>query len=139
MTDQPIRLNRIDHIGVIVDDLGEACALLSERFGLEPDQTIVREDLRAVFFPCGDARIELLEILDPTARAQRLGEGQSARIEHIAFEVDDVPETLSVLGALGIEPNGPLQDSGGRQTFWTLPSTTDGVMYQFLGPREPSS
>lgn len=136
MPDQQIRLNRIDHIGVIVDNLDEACAFVSERFNLEPDQTIDREDLRAVFFPCGETRIELLEILEPEARRQRLGDGQSARIEHIAVEVDDVPEALAVLGALGIEANGPLQQSGGRETFWTQPSTTDGVMYQFVAPRD---
>lgn len=132
MTDQPVRLNRIDHVGVVVDDLAEACALLSERFGLEPEQTIDREDLRAVFFPCGETRIELLEILEPEARKRRLGDGQAARIEHIAFEVDDVAGTLGVLEALGVEPTGPLQKSGERQTFWTVPSTTDGVMYQFI-------
>jgi methylmalonyl-CoA/ethylmalonyl-CoA epimerase len=108
--------------------------LLTERFGLEPEQTIDRDDLRAVFFPCGDARIELLEILEPEARKRRLGDGQTARVEHIAFEVDDVNGTLEILEALGMQANGPMQKSGDRATFWTDRETTDGVMYQFLGP-----
>jgi catechol 2,3-dioxygenase-like lactoylglutathione lyase family enzyme len=131
VTDPKLQLNRIDHVGVVVDDLAEACALLTERFGLEPTDTIDREDLRAVFFPCGETRVELLEILEPEARKRRLGDG-TARIEHIAFEVDDVQGTLAILETLGIEANGPMQQSAGRDTFWTAPNTSDGVMYQFI-------
>jgi methylmalonyl-CoA/ethylmalonyl-CoA epimerase len=133
VTEPQLSLNRIDHVGVVVDDLAEACAMLTERFGLEPTDTIDRDDLRAVFFPCGETRVELLEILEPEARKRRLGEG-TARIEHIAFEVDDIAGTLAILEALGIESNGPVQQSAGRDTFWTEASTSDGVMYQFIAP-----
>jgi methylmalonyl-CoA/ethylmalonyl-CoA epimerase len=129
---QGVSLNRIDHVGVVVDDLVEASALLSERFSLTPEETIERDDLHAAFFACGDTRVEIIEVLDPTARRDRLGDGESARIEHIAFEVDDLDSTLAVLDSLGVRPTAAPQDSGGRRTFWTVPVTTDGVMYQFI-------
>jgi methylmalonyl-CoA/ethylmalonyl-CoA epimerase len=132
------RLNRIDHVGVVVDDLAEACALLTERFGLEPTDTIDRDDLRAVFFPCGETRVEVLEVLEAEARKRRLGEA-TARIEHIAFEVADVHGTLAILEALGIESNGPVRQSAGRDSFWTAPDTSDGVMYQFIGPADQAA
>jgi hypothetical protein len=63
---QGVSLNRIDHVGVVVDDLVEASALLSERFSLTPEETIERDDLHAAFFACGDTRVEIIEVLDPT-------------------------------------------------------------------------
>ena len=130
-----MKLKRIDHIGVIVDDLGEAAALLRS-LGLSDGPTLEREDLNAAFFPCGDASIEVIEILDPEQRRQRLGEGQRARIEHIAIEVDDLDSTLEALEALGIHPDAPPREVLGGVTFWTAAETSDGVRYQFVQKRK---
>lgn len=127
-----MELRRIDHIGVVVADLAEAGALLEQGFGLKPRPGVVREDLRTAFFQCGDVSIELIEVTDPEARRQRLGDGQRARIEHIAFEVDQLQATLSALEAIGVAANAAPRRSGNTQTFWTNPETSSGIMFQFL-------
>lgn len=132
-----MKLNRIDHIGVIVDDIDEAKALLGQGFGLEPGPVVDREDLRTAFFTCGDVSIEVIQLADPEARRVRLGDGQRARIEHIAIEVDDLDATLRALEALGVRPNAPPRLSGSRLTVWTDPESSDGVMYQFV-QKEPA-
>ena len=136
-----MELKRIDHIGVIVDDLAQAAGLLRS-LGLSDGPTLEREDLSAAFFPCGDVSIEVIEILDPEQRRQRLGEGQQARIEHIAIEVDDLDATLAALEALGIRADAPPREALGSLTFWTTAETSDGVRYQFLEkqshPRPPA-
>ena len=126
-----MELRRIDHIGVIVDDLAEAVGLLRS-LGLADGPTLERDDLNAAFFPCGDVSIEVIEILDPDQRRRRLGEGARARIEHIAIEVDDLDATLAALAALGIEADAPPREVLGSVTFWTDAETSDGVRYQFL-------
>jgi methylmalonyl-CoA/ethylmalonyl-CoA epimerase len=126
-----MKLERIDHIGVIVDDLDEARALLG-RLGLEEATTLEREDLHAAFFPCGGTSIELIEVLEPQQRARRLPEGEQARIEHIAIEVDDLEATLGALEALGVRPDAPPRRVLDSTTFWTDSRTSDGVRYQFL-------
>lgn len=127
-----MKLNRIDHIGVVVDNIEEATALLRQGFGLEAGPTTQREDLCTAFFRCGDVSIEVIEIKDSEARRVRLGEHQRARIDHIAIEVDDLDTTLRALEALGVRPKAPPRLSGDRLTFWAEPDSSDGVMYQFV-------
>jgi methylmalonyl-CoA/ethylmalonyl-CoA epimerase len=127
-----VDVGRIDHIGVIVDDLDDAGRLLGEGFGLERTTTAERDDLRLAFYRCGDVSIEVIEMLDPDLRRERLGDGARARIEHIAFEVPDLEQALTALAALGIEPNAPPLRSGGRTMIWTDPATSDDIMFQFV-------
>ena len=124
-------IERFDHVGVIVDDLEEAARLLVA-FGLQPGETIDTEDLRVAFFSCGNANIEIIEPLDAGLRRERLGEGNRARIEHIAFQVGDLDAALAALGALGVEPNAPPRRLPDRSMFWTAPETSDGIMFQFV-------
>jgi methylmalonyl-CoA/ethylmalonyl-CoA epimerase len=126
-----MELRRLDHVGVIVDDLDEATRLLLA-FGLEVGETIEADDLRVAFFKCGDASIELIEPLTADLRATRLGEGNRARIEHIALEVGDLAAALTALGALGVRPNAPPRYLPDRSMFWTEPETSDGIMFQFV-------
>ena len=125
---------KLDHIGVVVRDLDQACTFLSQTFGLELDRTAEAPDrqIRVAFFNLGPAQIELLEVGDPESRAQRLGDAE-ARVEHIAVEVDDVDATLAELRAKGVQSQ---QDEpelrGGRRAFFTRPESSGGVIYQFL-------
>jgi len=131
-----VDVGRIDHIGVIVDDLADAEQMLGDGFGLERTTTAERDDLKLAFFKCGDVSIEVIEMLDPDLRRERLGEGARARIEHIAFKVPDLERALTALAALGIEPNAPPLRSGTRTMIWTDPATSDDIMFQFVADDE---
>lgn len=125
-------LKRFDHVGVIVDDLSEAVALLNS-IGLVHDRDVdLPGRLKASFWTCGDAQIEVIEILEPIEREKRLG-SDKARIEHIAIEVDELQSTLKALALLGIRPQSsePLQ-VGTSVNIWTQPETSDGVIYQLI-------
>lgn len=105
--------------------------MLTNTLGLEPGSHIQRDGLEALFFSCGNASIEVIEISDPVARQTRLGDAP-ARIEHIAFEVDDLRKVLDALAKLGVQLKGPPALAGARRTAFTDAVTTDGVMYQFV-------
>jgi methylmalonyl-CoA/ethylmalonyl-CoA epimerase len=128
-------LQRIDHIGVIVDDLAEARRFL-ERLGMALERTVERPemDLRAAFYRCGDgSMIEVIEMTSPEGRNQRLGEGNQARIEHIAVEVADISEAMTALRGLGIDFDSEAPIPVGRNlNLWSRPESSDGVRYQFL-------
>jgi methylmalonyl-CoA/ethylmalonyl-CoA epimerase len=127
-----MELRRLDHVGVIVDDLDDAARLLGDGLGLERTTSIERDDLRLAFFRCGDVSIEVIEPLDPELRRRRLGDGARARIEHLAFEVGDLGAAITALAALGIQPNAPPLRSGARTMVWTDPATSDDIMFQFV-------
>jgi methylmalonyl-CoA/ethylmalonyl-CoA epimerase len=125
-------LKRIDHVGVIVDDLAEARRFL-EDMGLRFDRDLVMPGrLRAAFYACGDTQIEIIEIDEPNERAQRLGDGK-ARVEHIAFEVDSLATTMAALRGLGVDTTTPDPVAvGDRLNYWTQADTCDGVQYQLI-------
>jgi methylmalonyl-CoA/ethylmalonyl-CoA epimerase len=133
-----MKLTRVHHIGVVVDDLEEAGKLLQYGFGMDARPGVDRAELRTVFFSCGQVSIELIEVHEPSARAARLGVSERARIEHIAFEVDDIYRIATALEAVGVRSNAPPRVSGDYVTFWTDPRTSAGIMYQFLQSTQTS-
>jgi hypothetical protein len=71
-------------------------------------------------------------VRDPVTAAERLGAGEPARIEHIAFEVDDLHEVRDLLESRGVEVSWPPFPSGSAMMIWTTAATSGGVQYQFL-------
>ena len=125
-------LKRIDHVGVIVDDLEEAKRFLSE-LGLQFDRDLeISGRLRAAFYACGETQLEVIEVDEPAERAHRLGDSR-ARIEHVAFEVDSLSTTLQALRGLGVETTtaDPMV-VGANLNYWTKAETSDGVQYQLI-------
>lgn len=125
-----LKLKRLDHVGVVVDDLDSRATLLTEQFGLQPDGDADLGELKIAFFKAGDARVELIEPLSPEGRTTRLAGGQT-RIEHISFEVENLDETMLALSALGIELTSPPREAAGNRNIWTVPATSGGIMFQF--------
>jgi len=126
-----VRLLRIDHVGVVVDDLAAHVEQL-EALGLSLGRTKENDESVAVYYPCGDSSVELIDVRDAEARACRLPAGEEARIEHIAFEVDDLEEVRDLLEARGVGVSWPPFPSGSAQMIWTDGESSGGVQYQFL-------
>jgi len=124
-----VMLKRIDHVGVVVDNLAEARSFLS-RLGMTLDHEFDLGRVGAAFYRCGDVMVELIECRLPDERARRLGTSQ-ARIEHIAIEVEDLVTTVEEFATLGVEVTAkePVTQ-GDVRSHWTKPESSDGVMYQ---------
>ena len=73
---------------------------------------------------------------EPQARAERLGDGNVGRLEHIAIEVDDVEVVREELRRAGVEmqTDRPMPTAQSR-SYFTRPETSGGVVYQFLDRR----
>ena len=127
---------RIDHIGVIVADLGEQKRWLGEVFGLPVTRELnfPETKLKAAFYGVSGVDIEVIQLDDPETRRKRLGEGgHRARIEHIAVEVSDIQAVLKKLAPLGVKTTEPEpRKTGDRLNVWTVAETTGGVSYQFI-------
>jgi methylmalonyl-CoA/ethylmalonyl-CoA epimerase len=127
--------NRVNHVGIVVDSLDDAKRFLGEALlGLE----LVREldvaalQRRVAFFQCGEIQLEFIEPYGQGAKERELG-GERAKIEHIAVEVDDVRSALETLAETGLRADrrGVVQ-VGDKETVWTEPESSDGVMYQLV-------
>jgi methylmalonyl-CoA/ethylmalonyl-CoA epimerase len=125
-------INRLNHIGVVVEDLEEAKRFLGAVLGLELvlEREVPARRRSTAYFAAGEVEIELIEDLDPEAKARTLA-GATAVIEHISFEVDDVARTARILAGHGVRLRGDgIVRTGDRDNAWTEPSTSGGVMYQ---------
>jgi catechol 2,3-dioxygenase-like lactoylglutathione lyase family enzyme len=125
--------DRIDHVAIVVGQLDEAQSFLSTvmNMALVREYAIPERSLRTAFYRCGSVEIELIEVSDPDARKQRLGDA-IARIEHIAIQVDDIRLATARLQALGVELVSPPQLLGGRLVAATKATSSMGVMFQLL-------
>jgi methylmalonyl-CoA/ethylmalonyl-CoA epimerase len=128
-------LKRIDHVGIIVDDLDAASRLLRDVLGMTFVRSveIPERQLHAVFYRCGDTNVELIQLDDPEARASRLGDGP-ARVEHIAIEVDGtLEEAAPKLADAGVRMTSPEpMRTQASASLWSDPESTHGVVFQFL-------
>jgi catechol 2,3-dioxygenase-like lactoylglutathione lyase family enzyme len=122
-------LQRMDHVGIVVDDLSDAVAFFVE-LGLElrgeapvegdwVDRIVGLEGVRAQIAmlqtPDGHARLELTKFHAPsTGGGYQRALANASGIRHVAFVVDDIDAVLARLRARGAELVGELgryQDS----------------------------
>ena len=132
---------RFDHVGMIVHDLDFATSHARESFGLEVARTgaIAQFDIDAVFLGEGFGSLELFLFTDPELQASRL-EGATQRLDHVAFEVDDLDALAATLRATGVRFTGPDRREelaepfvlGSARNLWTRPETSSGLALQLI-------
>ncbi len=117
-------IQRMDHVGIIVDDLEEAVAFFIE-LGLElqgeaqvegdwVDRVVALDGVRAQIAmlqtPDGHGRLELSKFHTPPAEGgYQRAPANASGIRHVAFAVDDIDAALARLRARGAELVGELE------------------------------
>jgi catechol 2,3-dioxygenase-like lactoylglutathione lyase family enzyme len=122
------------HVGIVVRDLDQAEAFVTSALGFPVVNRLASRELgmRAVFFGCGPAMIELIQFADPMLVRERLAD-RVAAIDHIALRVDDVEDTATALAAHGVDTADAIPTTlpGGR-THFTQANTSAGIIWQLL-------
>jgi methylmalonyl-CoA epimerase len=131
--------DRIDHIGVAVEDLDAAIELYRDRLGMREQhrETVEEQGVDAVLLEIGDAHVELLSPLGPETAVGRFLERRGPGLHHVALRVDEpLDELLPALEAAGFDAVGPIEPSSdGRPCLFLHPSTTGGVLVELVeGP-----
>jgi catechol 2,3-dioxygenase-like lactoylglutathione lyase family enzyme len=118
-------LQRIEHVGIVVDDLTAAIEFFAE-LGFELQGTMavegrwvdriiglegVRNGLAMMQTPDGHGRLELIEFHSPSYEGDNRHEPANAPgIRHIAFVVEDIDAVVARLRARGAELVGELEN-----------------------------
>jgi len=133
---------RVDHIGVIVADLGAAIALFGKLFGgAEP---FIRElpdvGLRVAEFEAENVTIELFEYTGRNDAFAKQVMGERLGINHVSFGVDDLAASIAaVAGAGAVKLDGfPRQGAHGQVAFFD-PRSTGGLLFELCQPDTDSS
>lgn len=118
-------IQRMDHVGIVVDDLAAATAFFVE-LGLEVlgempvegewvDRVVglegIRVDIAMLETPDGHGRLELVKFHAPSSRSgDRHAPANTQGIRHLAFAVDDIDAVVAGLRARGSELVGEVQN-----------------------------
>jgi methylmalonyl-CoA/ethylmalonyl-CoA epimerase len=117
-------IKKINHVGIAVRNLKDAVARY-EKLGLTVGRIETLPDFacKIAFLPCGDTLLELIEPDTP---------GHPEGLHHICYEVEDIEQAFSVVGAvLPVREAAPKPGADGTTVFFVEPAGLCGVESEF--------
>jgi methylmalonyl-CoA/ethylmalonyl-CoA epimerase len=127
-------LERVDHIGIAVENLEASKHLYGEVFKLKLvfEEEVASERVRVAAYDGGGMRIELLESTSPDGPIGRHIAARGPGIHHVCYRVDDIKKTLAELAADGVRliDTAPRPGAGGCQVAFVHPKGAGGVLVE---------
>ena len=124
---------RIDHIGIIVEDIEKSVKLFEQRFGLKLAGTKEMPDvgLRIAQIIAENVRIELIQYMGEDSNFGKEVMGTRGGLNHISIGVENIQGTLNSLQNKGLKiiEGFPRQGSHGMVAFFE-PETTEGILLE---------
>ncbi len=135
-------IKRVDHIAIVVDDIGAALEFWRDSLGLELTHVehVPNQESVVAFLPTGEAEIELVKPTSEDTGVAKYLRKRGPGIHHICLEVHDLESCLDELQSRGvrlINPE-PTAGTGGRRVAFIHPESTHGVLVELyeLSERE---
>lgn len=127
-----LSLNRIHHIALIVSDYEASKHFYTKILGLTIQQEVYREERQSYKLDLainGQYCIELFSFPNPPQRPSR---PEATGLRHLAFEVDQLDDTITALSAHGVvaEPVRVDEHTGKRFTFIADPDNLPIEFYE---------
>jgi len=125
-------VNRIDHIGIAVENLEEAMAFYRDVLGLPflGIEEVPSQKVRVAMFSVGASRIELLEPTSPESPIAAALEKRGPGMHHIAYSVDDAGEAVADMIGMGVRmiDSSPRPGAGGTKIAFVHPAASGKVL-----------
>jgi methylmalonyl-CoA epimerase len=129
---------RIDHIGVVVEDLDAGIRLYRDRLRMSEQHRETIEDfgVEAVLLEVGEGHVELLRPLSLDSAVGRFLERHGPGVHHVAYQTSDVARTLEAAKAAGLEAIDAEPRTGirGSRVAFLHPKATGGVLTEIVEP-----
>ena len=129
---------RIDHVGVAVDDLDRALELYRDRYGLAEQhrETVEQFGVEAALLGVGDGHVELLEPTSADSAVGRFLERNGPGMHHVAYQTTDIDATLERVREVGIRliDSEPRIGIRGSRVAFLHPHDTGGVLTELVEP-----
>lgn len=133
-------LDRIDHIGVAVEDLDGAIQLYEQKLGmpLVHRETVEEQGVEAVLLDVGDGHVELLRPLGAETAVGKFLSKKGPGLHHVAYAVADIEAALASLRENGVELIDETPRTGIRQSrvAFCHPKSTGSVLTEIVQPAE---
>jgi len=130
----PVKMRKIEHIGIAVHNLENSNELFSKLFGQAAYKTeeVASEGVKTSFFMCGPNKIELLEATNEDSPIAKFLEKKGEGIHHIAFDVEDIYTEIERLKLEGftVLNETPKKGADNKLVAFLHPRTTNGVLIE---------
>jgi methylmalonyl-CoA/ethylmalonyl-CoA epimerase len=130
--------DRIDHIGVAVEDLDEALELYGRLYEMaEQHREIVEaQGAEAVLLDIGEGHVELLKPLGPDTPVGKFLASRGPGLHHVAYQTTDIEAALERMRAGGLEliDQTPRVGIRGTRVAFLHPKATGGVLTELVEP-----
>ncbi len=134
MSTEHMKTLKIDHVGIAVKSAEKSAKLFSDVLGLETEEEILNDrKLKIIMIKVGKSRLELLEDLDVNGTIAKFIEKRGEGLHHIAFEVDDINETLKKMKENGYRVlSEPSAGADNTMVAFIHPKDTHGVLIELV-------
>ncbi len=126
---------KLNHIAVAVRDL-DASVQIYRLLGLRVGEREVIEEqgVELQLLTAGDTRIELVQPLSDNSPVGKFISKRGEGLHHLAFDVDDIKDTLQQCEAKGIKglSSEPKIGAEGNLILFLDPRTTGGVLIELV-------
>jgi methylmalonyl-CoA/ethylmalonyl-CoA epimerase len=133
-------LNRIDHVGLAVEDLDSSLELYRGLFKLDVGhrEVVEQQGVEAVLLDVGENHVELLAPLGPDTPVGKFIANRGPGLHHVAYQVDDIDSTLATLDEAGLRliDRQPRTGIGDSRVAFVHPKATGGVLIEIVQPAE---
>ena len=123
-------------MAVAVDDLDQAVALYSQRFGMavEHRETLEDQGVEAVLLEVGESHVELLRPLGADTAVGRFLDRNGPGLHHVAYGTDDIQSALEAARAAGLRliDEGPRPGMRNSRVAFLHPKSTGGVLTELV-------
>ncbi len=128
------KINRIDHIAILVDDIHETLEFWRDALGMQVSHIddIPAEQSRVAFLPLGDSEIELVQPTTTDSGLARYLEKRGPGMHHVCLEVDDIEAIMADLKEKGIQliNQEPVSGANGKLYAFIHPKSAHGVLVE---------
>jgi methylmalonyl-CoA epimerase len=130
--------NRIDHIGVAVEEIEPALELYGKRFKLRlvHREVVPAQGVEAVLLDVGENHVELLAPLGSETPVGKFLASRGPGLHHVAYQVGDIDATLAALKKAGLAliDERPRAGIRGSRVAFLQPRGTAGVLTEIVEP-----
>ena len=130
--------DRIDHVGVAVEDLDEAISLYEQtmQMRLAHRETVESQGVEAVLLDVGEGHVELLRPLAPDTAVGKFLDRRGPGLHHVAYAVADIDAALAALSEAGLEliDASPRAGIRGSRVAFVHPRSTGSVLTEIVEP-----
>lgn len=138
-----LKIKKIDHVAVCVNDIDEAAARWHTTLGLEPGvrEVVASQKTEALLLrlpgegPGTETSVELISPRGNEGLARFL-EKRGPGLHHIAVEVEGIESAIALLTSLGVPmiDAAPRLGARGHKVAFVHPKATGGVLVELVEP-----